>query len=75
MDTSNTPTHHYICSECGYFSQNQGSCQTDDCNMQGQALKECHCDDGKHLGVKSEWSDDGTDSSSTQSVNTLDLDD
>ncbi len=75
MDNISTPIIHFICSECGYFSERPGICQTDDCSMQNLPLKECHCEDGKHDGVKNKWTEDtDNDAEGNQSVKTIDLD-
>lgn len=78
MDTTEPTPKHFVCNECGTASKNAGTCQADDCIVQGGNLKECHCEDGKHDGVVNAWdaAEDSTSdtSSENKSTTTLDLD-
>ncbi len=66
--------NHFVCSECGTVSKQAGSCQTDFCIQQGLPLKPCHCEDGKHDGVKSDWKSDEPQEAQGSRVTTIDLD-
>jgi len=35
---------HFICDACGGVSETPGICQTNDCEKNGDELKECNCD-------------------------------
>ncbi len=74
---------HYVCSECGSVSKLVGTCQNENCLRLGVKLKECHCEDGKHIGILAPWKnaepvDDPEkaeeDEVATPSDNVLDLD-
>lgn len=45
---------HYVCPVCGSVSAVPKACETGGCQLQGQPLKECTCEDGKHGMVASE---------------------
>lgn len=39
---------HYVCPVCGKVSPVPKSCDTGGCQLEGQQLKVCTCQDGKH---------------------------
>lgn len=45
---------HYVCPICGGISNAQKNCDTEGCELHGQPMRECSCDDGKHGIVASE---------------------
>jgi hypothetical protein len=49
MDEEAKP--HYICTECGYESHLAGTCQNEDCTLQGSKLRICRCGDSSHNGI------------------------
>ncbi len=69
---------HFICTECKMTSQHAGTCQTEMCGHEGQALTPCECDDDLHKDVVSDFStSDGENSEApveTPEDNVLDLD-
>jgi hypothetical protein len=43
---------HYVCTgDCGNENSKPGVCETEGCTKEGQALNECHCEDGFHEKV------------------------
>ena len=45
---------HYTCNSCGGVSGVPKPCDTEGCDMAGEPLMECNCDDPMHLGKLSE---------------------
>jgi hypothetical protein len=42
---------HFVCPGCGGVADHQKNCDTASCSLQGQAMKECSCQDGEHAEV------------------------
>jgi len=42
---------HFVCSNCGFSSRLNGTCQNENCAKLGMHLTKCICDDGKHSVV------------------------
>ena len=43
---------HYVCPRCLGVADHPKVCETPGCTLEGEALKECHCTDGKHESQK-----------------------
>jgi len=49
---------HYVCAgSCHGASPNPGVCQADECEMKGEPLVKCDCEDGKHYRESGEKND------------------